>query len=105
MEILTDANFEEFISKSDKPVLLDVFATWCPPCKMLGPVLDKLSEEYADKVAFTKMDLDQNPETGNKFGVEVIPTVFLFKNGEVVDKFVGYKPEEDVKTWLNSLLS
>lgn len=102
MEILTDTNFEEFISKSDKPVLLDVFATWCPPCKMLGPVLEKLGEDYKDKVVFTKMDLDQNPQTGNAFGVEVIPTVFLFKNGQVIDKFVGYKPEEDVKSWLDS---
>lgn len=104
MTILTDENFEEFISKADKPVLLDIFTQWCPPCKLLGPIIEKISEDYKDKIIAAKMDLDANPKTGNKFGVEVIPTVFLFKNREVVDKFVGLKPEEDIKAWINNLI-
>lgn len=105
MNILTDETFEEFITKADKPVLLDIFAQWCPPCKMLGPVIEKIAEDYKDKIIVAKMDLDACPETGQKFSVEVIPTVFLFKNNEVVDKFVGFMPEEEIKNWLNDHLS
>ncbi|HOS87945.1 MAG TPA: thioredoxin [Candidatus Pacearchaeota archaeon] len=105
MKILTDNNFEEFLSEADKPVLVDIFTQWCPPCKMLGPVIEKIAEDYADKIIVAKMDLDANPITGQKFGIEVIPTVILFKNKEAIDKFIGYHPEADVKAWLDSRLS
>lgn len=105
MQILTDDNFEEFINSAEQPVLLDVFTQWCPPCKMLGPVIEKIAEDYADKILVAKMDLDANPKTGQKFNIQVIPTVLLFKNKEIIDKFVGYRPEEEVTAWLNARLA
>ncbi|MFA5228481.1 MAG: thioredoxin [Candidatus Paceibacterota bacterium] len=100
MNILNDDKFQEVIS-SDSPVLLDVYTQWCPPCKILGPILEKLEGEYEGKVDFYKMDLDQNPITGNKFGIDRIPTVILFNKGEVKSFFVGLKEEEDIKNWIN----
>ena len=104
MKILTDENFEDFISQAKKPVLLDVFATWCPPCKMLSPVLEKIALDYQDKLIVAKMDLDTCPQTGNKFSVEVIPTVFLFQDGVVTEKFIGFKPEEEIKRIIDKLI-
>ena len=104
MNILTDENFEDFISQAKKPVLLDIFATWCPPCKMLSPVLEKIAHDYQEKLIVAKMDLDACPQTGNKFSVEVIPTVFLFQDGVVADKFVGFKPEEEIKRIIDKLI-
>jgi thioredoxin 1 len=91
----------EFIKNSDKPVLVDIFTQWCPPCKMLTPVIEKVASDYKNKIIVAKMDLDANPIIGNKFGVEVIPTVILFKDGELVDKFVGFKPEPEIKKWID----
>ncbi len=101
MNLLTDSNFMEFIKNSDKPVLVDIFTQWCPPCKMLTPVIEKVASDYKNKIIVAKMDLDANPIIGNKFGVEVIPTVILFKDGELVDKFVGFKPEPEIKKWID----
>ncbi|MFA5177936.1 MAG: thioredoxin [Candidatus Paceibacterota bacterium] len=101
MNLLNDSNFMEFVKNSNQPVLVDIFTQWCPPCKMLAPVIEKIACDYEDKIIVAKMDLDANPIIGNKFGVEVIPTVILFKNGEVVDKFVGFKPETEIKKWLD----
>jgi thioredoxin 1 len=101
MNILTDENFEEFLKKADKPVVLDIFTQWCPPCKMLSPVIEKIAEDYADKVIVAKMDLDANPVTGNRFHVDRIPTVLLIKNGEVASDFVGFKPEAEIKSWID----
>jgi len=83
-------------------VLVDIFTEWCPPCKMLGPIIEKLSEEYKGKVEFFKMDLDKNPKTGDLFGVDRIPTVVLFVNGEVKEKFVGLRPEDEIRKWIDS---
>lgn len=102
MTILTDATFESAVKGNSKPVLVDIFTEWCPPCKMLGPIIEKLGEEYAGKVDFYKMDLDKNPKTGDLFGVDRIPTVVLFINGEVKDMFVGLKQEEEIRSWINS---
>ncbi|MFA5009108.1 MAG: thioredoxin [Candidatus Paceibacterota bacterium] len=101
MNLLTDSNFMEFIKNSDKPVLVDIFTQWCPPCKMLAPVVEKVASDYKEKIVVAKIDLDASPIIGNKFGVEVIPTVILFKDGEVVDKFVGFKPEQEIKKWID----
>ncbi|MDD3386844.1 MAG: thioredoxin [Candidatus Pacebacteria bacterium] len=101
MNILTDQEFEEKVKNSSNPVLLDIYTQWCPPCKILGPMLDKISEEYTDKVDFYKMDLDQNPVTGNNFQIDRIPTVMLFNKGEVKNFFVGLREEEEIKTWIN----
>ena len=102
MNILTDATFESAVKGNTKPVLVDIFTEWCPPCKMLGPIIEKLAEEYTDRVDFYKMDLDKNPQTGDMFGVDRIPTVVLFMNGEVRDKFIGLKQEDEIRNWINS---
>lgn len=107
MEIeVTDLNFEkEVIDKSKTiPVLVDFWASWCGPCMMLGPVLEKLATEYEGKFILAKAETDNNQEQANKFGVMSIPSVKLFKNGIIVDEFVGAQPEEKIKEWLNQKL-
>ncbi len=85
---ITDANFDEVI-KTDKPVLVDFWAEWCGPCKMIGPVVEELAGEYEGKVVIGKLDVDSNPEISAKFGIRSIPTLLVIKNGQVVDKQVG----------------
>lgn len=92
---ITDADFTE--ATSTGVTLTDFWATWCGPCRMQGPAVDQLSEEMGDKVSFTKMDIDQNPETPAHFGIMSIPTLMVKKDGEVVDTIVGYHPKEQLK--------
>lgn len=101
---VTDAMFEQTVLKSDKPVLVDFWAAWCGPCRMLHPIVDELTAELGDKVVFAKVDVDNNQEYAAKYGVRNIPTVLLFKGGEIVDKQVGVAPKSVYLTKLNALL-
>ena len=85
---ITDANFEEIIA-TDKPVLIDFWAEWCGPCRMIGPIVEELANEYGEKAVIGKINVDSNTQTPAKFGIRNIPTLLVFKNGEVVDKQVG----------------
>ena len=101
---ITDSNFEETVLKSDKPVLVDFWAAWCGPCRMVGPIIDELSEEYEGKAVVGKVDIDSNQHYAAQFGVRNIPTVLVFKNGELVDRKVGVSSKNDYAQALDSLI-
>ncbi len=90
----TDDNFESEVLKSDVPVLVDFYAEWCGPCKMMAPAIDELAKEYEGKWKVGKFDIDANPEHAQKYGIQSIPTVMFFKGGEVVDKVIGFQSKE-----------
>lgn len=90
--VLTDSNFDETI-KSDKPVLVDFWAEWCGPCKMIGPAVEELAGDYEGKAVVGKLNVDENPQVTARFGVRSIPTLLVFKNGQIVDKQVGAVPK------------
>jgi thioredoxin 1 len=98
----TDQNFEQEVLNSTQPVLVDFWAEWCMPCRMLAPTIDKIATEYAGKVKVGKVDTDANREISIKYGISAIPTVILFKNGQVAQKFVGLRQERDFKAALDS---
>ena len=102
---LTDGNFEQEVIKSDKPVLVDFWAEWCMPCRMLAPTIEELAKEFAGKVKVGKVDTDANREVALKFGISAIPTVILFKGGKVVSKFVGVRPKTDFAAELQKATS
>ncbi len=94
--VTTDANFESDVLKSELPVLVDFWAEWCGPCKAIGPKLDELAKEYADKIKIVKINIDDNPGTPVKYGVRGIPTLILFKGGKQVDQIVGNVPKDNI---------
>ena len=102
--VITDATFEEVVLKSTKPVMVDFWAAWCGPCRMVGPIIDQLGEEYEGKVVVGKVDVDANQEFAAKYGVRNIPTVLVFHNGEVVGKQVGVAPKQTYADSLDALL-
>ncbi len=101
---LDEANFEAEVTKSDKPVLVDFWAEWCGPCKMIAPALEQIGEELGDKVTIAKMDIMENPETPAKFGVQNIPLMLLFKDGKVIAQKLGAAPRSHIQQWLEGAL-
>ena len=101
---ITDATFDNIVLQSEKPVLVDFWAAWCGPCRMVGPIIDELSNDYDGKAIVGKVDVDSNQEFAAKFGVRNIPTVLLFKNGELVDRKVGVSPKQVYAEAIDSAL-
>ena len=98
---LTDANFQSEALEADKPVLVDFWAPWCGPCRMVGPIIDDVAETYLNKVKVGKLNTDDNPQVATKYGIRSIPTILLFKNGEVVGNLMGAKPKQDFEELIN----
>ena len=98
---LTDANFQSEALEADKPVLVDFWAPWCGPCRMVGPIIDDVAETYLNKVKVGKLITDDNPQVATKYGIRSIPTILLFKNGEVVGNLMGAKPKQDFEEMIN----
>lgn len=101
---ITETNFDDLVIKTDKPVIIDFWAEWCGPCRMVGPIVNEIAEAYKDKVVVGKVDVDSNPGIANKFGIRNIPTILFFKNGEVVDKQIGAVPKSNIVNKLEAIL-
>ena len=102
---VTDASFEEEVLKSDKPVVLDFWAPWCGPCKQIGPSLEEISDEMADKITVAKINIDENPNTPTQFGVRGIPTMLVFKNGEAAATKVGAVSKTEIVEWIEDSIA
>lgn len=101
---ITDANFDEVVLKSDKPVLVDLWAEWCGPCRMVGPIVEELSKEYEGKAVIGKLNVDNNPNISVKYGIRSIPTLLFFKGGQMVDRQVGVVPKSVLEGKLKAQL-
>jgi len=101
---ITDQSFQETVLNSDKPVLVDFWAAWCGPCRMLGPIIEEVAADFEGKALVGKVDVDNNQQISVDYGIRNIPTVLIFKNGEVVDKIVGVAPKEVIAEKLNAFL-
>ena len=101
---VNDNNFDEIVLKSDKPVIVDFWAEWCGPCRMVGPIVEEIGEEYKEKAVVVKVDVDSNPGISAKYGIRNIPTILYFKNGEIVDKQVGAVPKSNLVSKLEAIL-
>lgn len=101
---INESNFEELVIGTDKPVVLDFWAVWCGPCRMIAPIIEEMHHEYGDKAVIGKVDVDNNNEISMKYGIRNIPTILFIKNGEVVDKVVGAVPKTTLTAKLDALL-
>jgi len=101
---LTDLNFEKEIQSTSKPILVDFWATWCYPCSVLSPILEKLAKEYQDELILAKVNIAEAPMISEKLGIDQIPTVILFKNGKPISGFIGVRPEPVIREWLGKML-
>ena len=99
-----DSTFDEEILKSDKPVLVDFWAPWCGPCKAIGPIVEELSQTFADQIKFAKCNVDNNPETPSKYGIKAIPTLIFFKEGSVVEQITGMVAKSKLEAAINKVL-
>jgi len=102
---ISDATFEIEVIKSSNPVLVDFWAEWCAPCKQIGPILEEISEEKKDQISVVKIDIDNNPEIPSKYGVRGIPTLMIFKDGQLIDTKVGSIPKNSIIEWINSIVN
>lgn len=100
---VTDQNFQEEVMKYDKPVLIDFYATWCGPCKMLAPIIEELAPKYEGKVKIVKLDVDENPHTAEQFSVQSIPTLVFIKNGKELERLNGFQAKEVLEEKLNAM--
>ncbi len=101
---ITDANFEELVINADKPVMIDFWAVWCGPCRMIAPIVEEMTGEYEGRAVIGKVDVDSNPKVAMKYGIRNIPTVIFVKGGEIVDKQVGAAPKKSFTDKLDALL-
>ncbi|MEJ7553748.1 MAG: thioredoxin [Aquificaceae bacterium] len=102
--VLTESNWQAEVINSDKPVVVDFWAPWCGPCRIIAPIIEELAIEMGDKVKFGKLNTDENPNIAMRYGIRAIPTIMFFKNGEVVDTRIGVQPKEALRQMINSHL-
>ncbi|MEJ7619448.1 MAG: thioredoxin [Aquificaceae bacterium] len=102
--VLTESNWQTEVINSDKPVVVDFWAPWCGPCRIIAPIVEELAMEMGDRVKFGKLNTDENPNIAMRYGIRAIPTIMLFKNGEVVDTRIGVQPKEALRQMINSHL-
>jgi thioredoxin 1 len=100
---LTDATFDQEVIKSSTPVLVDFWAAWCGPCRMVAPIIEELAQDYSGKIKFAKLDVDANPAKAGQYGIRSIPTMAIFKNGQIVDTIIGARPKSDIASHLDNI--
>ena len=102
---VTDATFEQEVLKAPRPVLVDFWAPWCGPCRMVAPIVEELAEEYDGKVNFVKLNTDDNPVTASRYGIRSIPTLLVFQGGEPVGQIIGFRPKSDLRRRLDAVIA